>query len=530
MSIKKRSFVLALLFIFSLFFVVKLPVEAATTSSGLPWISGSHVANELQPHLNFGTWRGRPIDAINVFTSRGSWGGITNPTNIFEELGYKNYKGMFIISQPMYPQGQGNNATCATGAYDNYWKDFGTFLKKYDRDTPNTIIRIGWEFNGTFMYWHTDADPTNFKNCWRQVAKAIKSTAPNVLIDWTVNGHGGPVPAGGNMYTAYPGDDVVDIIGTDSYDHYPPSRNQAEWDNQCNAGGGSGLCDIIKFARQHGKKYAVGEWGIAVGSDQGGGDNPFYVEKMFETFKNTSDILAYEAYYNAPLSIEPNNVGSGIASPLGSVDAPNASKKYLALFGKDSPVGIPVDQLPQAAQTASDTQLQITLSLHGIGAGGDNTNPTAKGNFSPKRSKKTFTADIYNNQNVLVKSKSFEAVFSSTTGKFTGEVNIGEIPAGNYLIQIKGAQYLKKQVSGIQSLQKGINILPEVSLVTGDITNDNKLNIEDYNVILSCYADLETSETCISANQQTADITDDGNVNHFDYNLFLREIANRSGL
>ena len=55
---------------------------------------------------------------------------------------------------------------------------------------------------------------------------------------------------------------------------------------------------MIEFARDHGKPFAVPEWGL-VRSTGGGGDNPFYIQKMYETFVENADDLAYEAYYNA---------------------------------------------------------------------------------------------------------------------------------------------------------------------------------------------------------------------------------------
>ncbi|MEK7571045.1 MAG: glycosyl hydrolase [Patescibacteria group bacterium] len=331
----KHFFFVLLLVTFFAFFPTTV-IEAAPNSD-LPWASGVHTANELQPHLDFGTWRGNPTDVIVAsFNVRDAgWGSLTKPTNIFDGLNYKSYDGILVLSVAMYPQGQGNNAACASGAYDNYWKEAGSYLDSIGRNSPSTIIRIGWEFNGDFMYWHSDADPTNFKTCWNNVAKAIRSTAPNVLLDWTFNAHGSPFPASGNPFDAYPGDEYVDIIGIDSYDHYPPSHDQAAWDNQCNTN--NGLCYVINFAREHGKLFSVAEWGVAVGSADGGGDNPFYIEKMFETFMENRDILAYEAYYNAPISIEPGNVGSGIYPAAGSVDAPQSSAKYLELFGNNSP-------------------------------------------------------------------------------------------------------------------------------------------------------------------------------------------------
>ena len=291
--------------------------------SGLPWASGAYNQPVLNSLQNFGSWRGRPADVALLYTIRSSWDGLVKPD--WPVNTFAGYQGRLILSQPTFPQGQGNNAACAAGQYNSKWSQLGTYLVQHNR--ADTIVRIGWEFNGTFMYWHTDADPTNFRNCFRQISQSIKSTDPKVLIDWTFNAHASPVPSSGNPYDAYPGDDVVDLVGIDDYDHFPPSRDQVTWDKQCNDV--NGLCHLITFARAHGKKVSVGEWGVTSCSGNGGGDNPFYIQKMYDTFKANADVMGYEAYFN---DTAPGNVCSSIVGG-GSSQNPKASSLYKTLFG-----------------------------------------------------------------------------------------------------------------------------------------------------------------------------------------------------
>jgi Glycosyl hydrolase family 26 len=289
--------------------------------SGLPWASGVYNQSVLASMLAFGSWRGRPIDVALLYTTRSSWDGLIKPdwpVNLFSA-----FAGRLVLSQPAFPQGQGNNAACAAGQYNDKWKQFGSYLVAHNR--ADSVVRLDWEFNGTFMYWHSDGDPTSFKNCFRQVAQSIKSTDPKVLIDWTINAHGSPVPSSGNPFDAYPGDDVVDIVGIDDYDHYPPSKDEATWDKQCNDV--NGLCYFIKFARAHGKKVSVGEWGVTSCSGNGGGDNPFYIQKMYDTFKANADVIAYESYFN---DAQPGNVCTSIVN---GGQNPKSSALYKSLFG-----------------------------------------------------------------------------------------------------------------------------------------------------------------------------------------------------
>lgn len=297
-------------------------VDSAGKLSGLPWMSGVHPSNELAPYLAFGDWRGRPIDISLVFTIRDSgWGPITQPDWPVND--FASFKGRLVISQPMYPKGQGNNADCAKGAYDAQWKQFGSYLVSKNR--ADSIVRVGWEFNGTFMYWHADSDPANFIECFRKVSTAIRSTDPQVKIDWTYNAHNSPVPGGGTPWGAYPGDQYVDYVSIDPYDHYPASRDEATFDRQCNDP--NGLCYAIKFARDHGKKVGVGEWGVASCSGDGGGDNPLYIRKMWETFVANKDVMGYESYYHDSM---PGNVCSTI---MNGGQNPSSSAEYKKLWG-----------------------------------------------------------------------------------------------------------------------------------------------------------------------------------------------------
>ncbi|WP_231861348.1 MULTISPECIES: glycosyl hydrolase [Frankia] len=296
-------------------------IDAGGSTSGLPWLSGFQ-SHQLAQLTEFGNWRGRPNDLVHVYTDRTSgWGGLVEPSWPVDL--FKGFAGKLLISEPTYPKGQGDNGACARGEYDGQWKKLGSFLVAHGRG--DSIVRIGWEFNGTFMYWHTDADATTFRTCFQKISAAIRSTDPQVKIDWTFNAHNSPVPTGNSPWSAYPGDEYVDYVGIDAYDHFPPSKDDATWNKQCEDV--NGLCYVIRFAREHGKKVGVGEWGVASCSGDGGGDNPFYIQKMFETFKAAGDVMGYDAYFSDPT---PGNVCSTITN---GGQNPKAAAEYKKLFG-----------------------------------------------------------------------------------------------------------------------------------------------------------------------------------------------------
>jgi hypothetical protein len=104
------------------------------------------------------------------------------------------------------------------------------------------------------------------------------------------------------------------------------------------------------------------------------------------------------------------------------------------------------------------------------------------------------------------------------------------LASGQYIIKVKSDQHLRRAISGFVTLTAGTTQqLPSVTLITGDINNDNSLNVLDYNVIIGCYSDISPATSCTASQKLAADINDDGSVNQFDYNLFLRELSVQTG-
>gem|GEM_PF-1105006 len=190
---------------------------------------------------------------------------------------------------------------------------------------------------------------------------------------------------------------------------------------------------------------------------------------------------------------------------------------------------------PNLPESEIKTKLSVTVLLDGIGNRGDNTNPTATSlsNKNPVHKSKPATIELYNTSNQLVAKGTGNITYDGSLGQFAGSVLAGGyLSDGNYYLKVKLDQYLRRQIPpGIQTIKVGQdNKMPPVSLVAGDITNDNKLNILDYNSLLDCYSDLSAAPNCSNSDKKLAsDINDDSKVNQIDYNLFLREIATQPG-
>lgn len=284
------------------------------------WPSGVHAGQTLQHFQNFGKWRGRNVDLAHVFPDRlQGWDGIVSPSWPVDM--FSTFPGQLILSLPLYPEGQGNNKDCAAGMYNAQWRRLGAFL--VGRNRPDTIIRLGWGPNDRDHPWRADANTTDWKNCFRNVVRSLRETGPKVLIDWSFNPVGPPNVLVTDPFQTYPDDDVVDFIGIEAFDRYPPSTTLAEWDEHCNAQ--TGLCTVIEFARQHGKKLGIAEWGVASCNGESGGDSAFFIERIVRTFAAHADVMGYEAYFDDTIEL--------CSSISDEKVNPNAAAKYKEIYG-----------------------------------------------------------------------------------------------------------------------------------------------------------------------------------------------------
>jgi hypothetical protein len=202
-----------------------------------------------------------------------------------------------------------------------------------------------------------------------------------------------------------------------------------------------------------------------------------------------------------------------------------------------APTQLPTATLmPTPIPTPGLTTITMEIFEHGIGNSGDNSNPNqfSLSNKTPLHPQIPADIQVWNADNQLVASGAGTVTYDPTTGSFkSGLICSGgnSFQSGNYTVKVKTDKHLRRQMPGIQTIKVGQNNeLPSITLVAGDIDNDNKLSILDYNRLLNCYSDLAVAAACTDqADKVGADLNDDGFVNQFDYNLFLREIATQPG-
>lgn len=215
---------------------------------------------------------------------------------------------------------------------------------------------------------------------------------------------------------------------------------------------------------------------------------------------------------------------------------PKASPTPVATL---TPTAVPT---PIATLTPAPTSIpakykySLDVVLHGIGSGGDNANPNANSfsNKTPLHPDLKAFVSIFNASNQLSATAAGEVLYNTTSGSYKGIASTDtEIPDGPYTVRVTVDKHLTRLLPGIQSFTVSSSEsaqLPQVAVVAGDITRDNKLDIRDYNILLDCYSDLAVAPNCADPKKKTdSDLNDDGNVGQFDYNLFLRELSTQLG-
>ena len=295
--------------------------------NGLSGVNGDPIFNTAHVE-QFCTARGRECKVAQTYTDRTSYASMTSGTSWTFEW-FADFHGALVISQGLVPTGgEADLAGCAAGEHDRQWRDFGSLMVAYGRG--DSVVRLGWEMNENTMAWR-GIDTDAYLGCYRHAAQNIRATNPAVLLDWSINGHGTPAAlCGGRSTNCYPGDDYVDIIGIDNYDHFPWSSTKAVFDHTATAP--EGITWTYDFARTHGKPFSVGEWGV-VSSGDTGRDNPEFIRWMHQWFAAHAPDLAYELYFSECKA-------GGVQSSLYRTDAdctqnPNSATVYRKLFGTD---------------------------------------------------------------------------------------------------------------------------------------------------------------------------------------------------
>jgi len=202
------------------------------------------------------------------------------------------------LSVPMLPKdGSGTLAEGASGAYDAIFVTTARAL--IENDLADSVIRIGWEFNGDWMPWTAMHDPESYKLYFRRIVEIMRGApGQNFRFEWCPN-HGRKAM---DPTDAYPGDDVVDIIGMDVYaETWDASTGDPEKRFAYFLDQPFGLKWHRDFARERGKPISYPEWGAGTRPDgHGVGDDPVFIAGMADWFEEVDPL--YQSYWDVQAS------------------------------------------------------------------------------------------------------------------------------------------------------------------------------------------------------------------------------------
>jgi hypothetical protein len=277
---------------------------------------------------SFEAWLGRKNDYNVAFLADTAFSDYTKPngTKVTDALSHSGWLTAvwvagkrpdrnMLFSIPLATHQDDSLAHVAAGKWDDAYK---SAAKTIAGPYPNAIIRIGWEFNSGWYSWHANKRQADYIAAFRHVAQIFKAASPNFTIDWCFS-HGFSGQFDPSL--AYPGDDVVDVIGQDAYADKRWQKfatdPKAHWnwfrDFQY------GLTWQADFAAKHNKPMSFPEWGV-------NWDNPYFIEQMYDWIKSHN--FAYASYWNS---------NSAFKGQLSNNQFPQASAEYKKLFATFPP-------------------------------------------------------------------------------------------------------------------------------------------------------------------------------------------------
>ncbi|WP_432509828.1 glycosyl hydrolase [Kineococcus sp. SYSU DK001] len=245
--------------------------------------SGAYIGWPQTPQrlAEYGRLRGRAVQVAGFYFDHRRWEWIEQNEDFFSQYGSGRFTAPIVLSVPLLADPSAadpapSTALGAAGRYDGHFRTLARNLAA--RGLGGITIRLGWEANSPGNYlWSAVPDPAAYRAFFRRVVGVMRAQAPALRFDWSIT-----AAVDGwsfDFRDAYPGDDVVDVVGIDVYDMSPTSMTSDQrwaW-YQCARGG---LNDIARFATAHGKRIGIDEWAVASRTWNGGGDDPLFVERL----------------------------------------------------------------------------------------------------------------------------------------------------------------------------------------------------------------------------------------------------------
>lgn len=298
------------------------PAASARTGPSVPTniIGVYRGAAATHKIVQYERWLKRPVHWGLDFQAIEDWQRAAPP--LWQLRRWQRSPFRLVLSVPMLPNSGGTLALGASGAYNDHFERLARALVR--SDLGDTVLRIGWEFNGSWYPWAAASSPGDFVAYWRQIATTMRAIGPKLRFDWCPTLGLGTFPT----EQVWPGDEYVDYVGSDVYDQAWGDGGSTiadpvkRWDHVLTQP--YGLNWLASFAAEHKKPVSLPEWGLISRPDgHGGGDNPYFLKQMHEWI--LSHDVAYAIYFQF-------DTAEGRSRVLAST-FPRASAAFRQLFG-----------------------------------------------------------------------------------------------------------------------------------------------------------------------------------------------------
>ena len=214
-------------------------------------------------------------------------------------------------------------------------------------------------------------------------------------------------------------------------------------------------------------------------------------------------------------SLQPTSLPTVQPTAIPTVGPTTLPTKPFTPTNTPTPTQMPTPTIdPSFVKNPDDTQLFLTVKMEGIGT---------DGNRSPKHLSRKMQVTLFDVKNKPVVTGT--GFIRYIDGMFRGIIHLGQVPNGTYYLKIMSEGTLTTSVLPIfQSIRNDrLNIIPPVVLHQGDITADNALTLEDFNIALVCFQDRKCDEA------ELLDFNDDEKTDITDYNLLLQSFWKYEG-
>ncbi|MCC5477258.1 glycoside hydrolase family 26 protein [Streptomyces barringtoniae] len=264
------------------------PLPSACPADGAAGPPGAAQAPALGAYLNYGPLGVRQIQGLSDWLDHAEvrvghtylpgdlWSNIEGAHEFLDSwAAWRRAKAdrLLVVNVPMMERNEEHLPDtevrqllqrAAAGEFDQHFRVLAERLVALG--VPDTILVPGWEMNGITYTHRCGPDPADWKTYWRRIVTVMRSVpGQRFRFDFTPDRGVDAVP----WPQCYPGDDVVDIIGMDSYDQ----PEGVTFDTQVSEP--YGLQYHVDFAKTHGKPFSYPEWGLFRN-----GDNATYMLRM----------------------------------------------------------------------------------------------------------------------------------------------------------------------------------------------------------------------------------------------------------